>query len=84
MTTHASLTEDDSSSSEIRLMGQFELFSEGPCQAIYEDGPCDGEGRVEIVSRDWYSGDVAERVLFCFECAIEALSETVWKENESG
>ena len=75
---------DDSSSWEIRLMGQFDLFSTGPCQAIYDDGPCDGDGRVEIVSRDWDSEKVSQRFLFCFDCAISALSETVWEESESG
>lgn len=84
MITHENLVGGDLSDWRIHLASQFELTSGQLCEAIFEGGECGEEGRVEVVSRDWEMELQPETHLFCFDCAIQAISETIWKEAESG
>lgn len=81
--TLATSIEGDLLNWEILLPTQFELFDVGQCEALYDDGECEREGRVQIMSRDWYNQEQPEIHNFCFECAIAALSEGIWEEVES-
>lgn len=44
------------------------------CDAIYPEGRCKEEARVEILSRDFYIQGMKVVVMFCFDCASNAIS----------
>ena len=59
-----------------------DLFEKPPrCEALYPEGRCKGEGRVEIVSRDWPAPSSTAPLVFCFDCAQEALASTIYEET---
>jgi len=43
------------------------------CEAVYPDGRCVGEARVEILTRDFYVEGMRVLVTFCFGCAKDAI-----------
>jgi hypothetical protein len=49
------------------------------CDAIYPEGSCKEEGRVEILSRDFYTTGMKVVVMFCFDCANDAISSGIFE-----
>jgi len=53
--------------------------SNGRCDAIYPEGRCKDNGRVEILSRDFYTTGMKVVVMFCFDCANDAISSGIFE-----
>lgn len=51
----------------------------GECEALYEDGKCRNEARVEILSRDFYVTGMKVVVRFCFDCAKDAIEGGIFE-----
>jgi len=51
----------------------------GECEAIYPEGKCRNEARVEILSRDFYMTGMKVVVKFCFECANSAIEGGIFE-----
>lgn len=51
----------------------------GECEAIYPEGKCRNEARVEILSRDFYIYGMKVVVKFCFECANNAIEGGIFE-----
>ncbi len=51
----------------------------GECEAIYPEGKCREEARVEILSRDFYNTGMKVVVKFCFDCANEAIEAGIFE-----
>ena len=49
------------------------------CDAIYPEGSCKEEARVEILSRDFYITGMKVVVMFCFDCANDAISSGMFE-----
>ena len=51
----------------------------GECEALYADGKCRNEARVEILSRDFYTSGMKVVVKFCFDCAKHAIEDGLFE-----
>ena len=51
----------------------------GECEALYADGKCRNEARVEILSRDFYVTGMKVVVRFCFDCAKDAIEGGIFE-----
>lgn len=49
------------------------------CDAIYLAGRCKEEARVEVLSRDFYTPGMKVVVMFCFDCANDAISSGIFE-----
>lgn len=49
------------------------------CDGIYPEGRCKEEARVEILSREFYTRGMKVVVMFCFDCANDAISSGMFE-----